>query len=178
MSRYALSLTRNEAEAQDLTQDTFLLAFEHWAQFRAGTECRAWLFTICRNRFHRGRVRQERQVATDDADLESLAAAAIHASARGAGIEDLFERDEVIGAVEDAVAGLPEPFRDAVLLVDLNDHSYEEASAVLGVPVGTVRSRLFRGRRLLQEHLIAHARDAGLIPPPHDAMAPNGGTKP
>lgn len=162
VTRYALSLTREESDADDLVQDTFLIAYEKWNQFVPGSECRAWLFTICRNRFYRSSERAEREMAAETPELEALAAAAIHASARSSGLEDSFERHEVLQAVEAAIAGLPPAFRDVALLIDLHDHTYSSASAVLGVPVGTVRSRLFRARRLLQEKLLAHARDAGI----------------
>lgn len=163
VTRYALSLTRDEADADDLVQETFLRAFRAWDQFVPGSECRAWLFTICRNTFTRGAQRSQRVEAHADADLESLAAAAVHSAAQGNGLEDAFTRDEVISAVRRAVDELPEPFRDAVVLVDLEEASYEEAARVLAIPKGTVRSRLFRGRRLLQERLIEHARDAGIV---------------
>ena len=162
VTRYALSLTRREADADDLVQETFLRAYGAWDQFVPGTECRGWLFTICRHAFLRARLREERQVACDDAELEALAAAAVHASARQNGYDDLFARIDLREAVADALDALPIEFRDAVILVDLHDQSYATAAETLGVPVGTVRSRLFRGRRLMQEALIAHARDAGL----------------
>ncbi len=162
VSRYALSLTRDNGEADDLVQDTFLIAYENWNQYVPGSQCRAWLFTICRNHFYRTRNRAERQVAADAPELEALAAAAIHASAKADGLGDAFERAEVMQAIEQAIAELPQPFRDAAILVDLHDHTYDTASAVLGVPIGTVRSRLFRARRLLQEKLLAYARDAGI----------------
>lgn len=161
VTRYAMSLTRDESDADDLVQDTFLAAYRQWHQFVPGSECRAWLFTICRNRFYRLREREERVVATEDADLEALAAAAIHQSARESGLSDVFERKEIREAVQAAIAALPEAYREVALLVDLHDHTYESASRIVGVPVGTVRSRLFRARRLLQETLLTHARDAG-----------------
>ena len=162
VARYALSLARNEADADDLVQDTFLMAYERWHQFQPGTECRAWLFPICRHRFYRSRQREERQMATEDPELEALAAAAVHADARDAGLADAFARSEVLVAVDAAIAELPPSFRDVAILVDVEDHTYAGASQILGVPIGTVRSRLFRARRLLQEKLLAHARDAGL----------------
>ena len=168
VARYALALTRDEPAADDLVQESFLRAFRSWDQYEQGTECRAWLFTICRNAYIRTAQRDERMDVMPDADLESLAAAAIHAAARGDGIEDVFAQDQVIAAVRQPVEDLPEPFREAVQLVDLQEQSYDEAARVLGVPKGTVRSRLFRGRRLLQETLIAHARDAGIIGPPRE----------
>ena len=173
VARYALSLARNEADADDLVQDTFLMAYERWHQFQPGTECRAWLFTICRHRFYRSRQREERQVATEDPELEALAAAAVHADARDAGLADAFARSEVLVAVDAAIAELPPSFRDVAILVDVEDHTYEGASQILGVPIGTVRSRLFRARRLLQEKLLAHARDAGITG--RVASSPMGG---
>ena len=161
LARYAMSLTRHEADADDLVQDTFLIAYERWRQFRPGTECRAWLFTICRHRFYRSRQREERQVATEDAELEALAAAAVHAGAQEARLADAFARSEVLDAVDAAIAELPPSFRDVAILVDVEEHTYGSASEILGVPIGTIRSRLFRARRLLQEKLLAHARDAG-----------------
>jgi RNA polymerase sigma-70 factor (ECF subfamily) len=161
VTRYAMSLTRNEADADDLVQETFLRAYRSWDQYMAGTECRGWLFTICRNTFLRARERERRVVSSDDPELESLAAAALHAAAVEAGRGDLFSRFDLSEAIDAALAGLPGAFRDAVVLVDVHDQSYETASQVLEVPIGTVRSRLFRGRRLLQESLLAHARDAG-----------------
>jgi len=165
VARFALSLTRDESDADDLVQETFLKAYEAWGTYTPGTECRGWLFTICRNAFYRRRHREERQVTCDDPELEALAAAAVHASARQGGYEDLFARFDLSDAIDRAIAALPGPFRDVVLLVDVNDQPYEAAAVTLGVPVGTVRSRLFRARRLLQEALIEHARDAGLVRP-------------
>lgn len=172
VARFALSLSRDEADADDLVQETFLKAYEAWDTYTPGTECRGWLFTICRNTFYRGRRREGRQVICDDPELEALAAAAVHASARQGGYEDLFTRFDLSDAIDRAIAALPEAFREVVLLIDVNDQSYETAAAMLAVPIGTVRSRLFRARRLLQEALISHARDAGLVRPQLTAGAP------
>jgi RNA polymerase sigma-70 factor (ECF subfamily) len=174
VTRFALSLTRDEADADDLVQETFLRAYSSWDSFVPGTECRGWLFVICRNAFRRGRVREARYVDADDAELEALAAAALHASAAQAGYGDLFKTVDLSDAVTRALEQLPEPFREAVTLVDLNDQSYDEAARILGVPVGTVRSRLFRARRLMQESLIDHARDAGLVPHHPPQARPHG----
>jgi RNA polymerase sigma-70 factor (ECF subfamily) len=165
VARFALSLTRDESDADDLVQETFLKAYEAWATYTPGTECRGWLFTICRHAFYRRRQREERHVTCEDPELEALAAAAVHASARQGGYEDLFARFDLSDAIDHAVAALPDSFRDVVLLVDVNGQPYETAAETLGVPIGTVRSRLFRARRLLQEALIEHARDAGLVRP-------------
>lgn len=162
VARFALSLTRDQADGDDLVQDTFLTAQQNWQQYAPGTSCRAWLFTICRHRFYRLRERDERSVAVEDPELESLAAAHLHMSAAQSGLADAFERSDVLAAVESAIADLPPAFRDVALLVDVHDGTYETASQALGVPIGTVRSRLFRARRMLQERLLEHARDAGL----------------
>lgn len=162
VARYALSLTRNQSEADDLVQDTFLNAYRAWHQYLDGSECRAWLFTICRNQFLRTRRRDERALAVDDPELEALAAAALHTSVRESNLQHMFERTEVIEAIESAIAELPLPYREVALMVDVHDQTYDTVSQILGVPIGTVRSRLFRARRILQEKLITHARDAGL----------------
>ncbi|MGQ0766732.1 MAG: sigma factor-like helix-turn-helix DNA-binding protein [Gemmatimonadota bacterium] len=109
--------------------------------------------------------RDQRTVSCEDAELEALAASALHTSAAESGYADLFDRADVGDAVMRALGEIPEAFREAVLLVDVHDQSHYTASEVPGVPVGTVRSRLFRGRRLLQERLIDYARDAGLVAP-------------
>jgi RNA polymerase sigma-70 factor (ECF subfamily) len=162
VGRYALSLTRDASAAEDLVQDTYLIAAQHWHTFLPGSECRAWLFTICRHRFLRARQREERQEPVDVPELETLAAVRSHQSARSDGLSEAFERREVLEAVQAAIADLPDVFREVTELVDLEDHTYASASAILGIPVGTVRSRLYRARRILQERLLAHARDLGL----------------
>jgi RNA polymerase sigma-70 factor (ECF subfamily) len=162
VARFALALTRDETEADDLGQDTFLQAYRSWHLYALETECRGWLFTICRNLFLRRRQRDERQVACEDAELEALGAAAVHAAAHQSGFDDVIDRIDVLPAIHEALAKLPHAFREAVVLVDLEDLSYEEAARIIGVPTGTVRSRLFRGRRLIQESLMAFAHDMGL----------------
>lgn len=162
VARYAHSLTRDVSTAEDLTQDTFLIAARNWHTFIAGSECRAWLFTICRNHFLRVRKREERQEPVEHETLDTLASVRGHFEAQELGLERAFERQEVLDAVQGAIDALPELFREVAVLVDLNDHSYEAAAAILGVPVGTVRSRLFRARRVLQESLLQHARDLGI----------------
>lgn len=162
VARFALSLTRDREEADDLTQETFLRALRSWHQYTPGTECRRWLFTICRNHFIRERERGKRISSYDDPEVEALAAASVHASAIQSGLGDVFDRVDLGAAVSQALEALPLAFREAVVSVDIEDLSYEGAAEVLGVPVGTVRSRLFRGRRLLQEALLTYAKDAGL----------------
>ena len=166
VTRYALSLTRDEAEADDLVQETFLKSYLAWDSFLPGSECRAWLFTICRHTFLRTRRREERHQTCDDPELEALAAAAVHASAQQDGYANLFAHFDLSDAIDRAIRALPDAFREVVLLIDVHDQSYEATAEMLSVPIGTVRSRLFRARRILQQTLIGHARDAGLVPPP------------
>lgn len=163
--RFALHLTRDAVQAEDLVQETYLRAWVNRHQFTPGTNCRAWLFTICRNAFLKGEDRTAREMPVPDADLEALGAAGLHAGQQGSDpLGHLFERTDLDDAVQDALARLPIEYRAVVVLVDLEDQSYATAAAVLGIPVGTVRSRLFRGRRLLQQDLLAFAQDAGLVP--------------
>ncbi|MEZ4455848.1 MAG: sigma-70 family RNA polymerase sigma factor [Gemmatimonadales bacterium] len=159
--RYALRLTGSAADADDLTQTTFLNAFKGWRTFRPGSDVRRWLFAICRNAYFKSRPRQNRVQPTEDAELESLAAA--RESVRGGEALEALERLDLGPAIDAEIARLPEAFREAVLMVDVEGLSYEEAAGQAGVPVGTVRSRLYRGRRLLQQALVVRAEDAGLI---------------
>jgi RNA polymerase sigma-70 factor, ECF subfamily len=162
VGRFALSLTRNEADADDLVQETFLRALKGWHTFTPGTDCRRWLFTICRNTFIRLNSRKPQYVQSDDGDVDAMPAAIVHMRAVSDGIADAFDHIDVGPAIEAAVQALPEPHRSILVLVDLEDQSYEDAAAVLGIPVGTVRSRLYRARRHVQEALLAHARDMGI----------------
>lgn len=162
--RFARTLTGEEALAEDLAQDTFLLALQSWHQYQPGTNARAWLFTICRNRWARQGARMAREQATADADLESLASAALHAGLAGVDPAGQFlEAPELEDVLRRELAELPVEYREVVVLSDIEDQSYQAIAATLGVPVGTVKSRLYRGRRLLQEKLVVYARDAGLL---------------
>jgi RNA polymerase sigma-70 factor (ECF subfamily) len=159
--RFALSLTRDDADADDVVQETYLRAYRSWHTFIPGTDCRRWLFTICRNVFLRSRERQRPTVDLEDGEQDAVAAGSVYAAARELGYDDLYATLDLAPALRDALDELVEPFRSAVLLVDVEDMSYEMAAQVMGVPIGTVRSRLFRGRRLLQEKLLTVAQDLG-----------------
>ena len=162
--RFARSMTHDEADADDLVQETYLRAYRAWHTFEKGSDCRRWLFTICRNVFLRTREREARQVDTggDDAVLETLAAVREVSSLAGGNADAIFSRLVRVPAIRNALDDLPEVFRSAVVLVDVEGQSYDEAAVVLGVPIGTVRSRLFRGRRILQRSLLQFAKDAGI----------------
>jgi RNA polymerase sigma-70 factor (ECF subfamily) len=162
--RFALSLTRDEADADDVVQETFLRAYRSWHTFIPGTDCRRWLFTICRNVFLRSRERQRPTVDLEDGEQDAVAAGSVYAAAREKGYDDIYARLDLAPALRDAIDELSEPFRSAVILVDVEDLTYEAAAEVMEVPIGTVRSRLFRGRRLLQEKLLTVAEDLGFTP--------------
>lgn len=162
VTRFARSLTRDEHATEDLVQETFLRAWRHWDSFRTGSEARAWLFTIARNTWRKQAPRAARMVPVEDDALQALSDAEYPLDAPDAVTRALAHAD--LGpAIAAAITKLPESFREVVQLVELQQLAYAEAAEVLDIPVGTVRSRLFRARRLLQESLIEHARDAGLV---------------
>jgi len=168
--RYAVRFTGgNTHEAEDIVQDVFLRAYRSWDTFEQGSNCRAWLFTICRNRFLRTKERRDRRpevVASQiDADVEALAVTAVFSEVEKANPEQEFFASFVDEDVMRAVDDLPEPFRETVILCDIEGLSYPELSEVLEVPVGTVKSRLFRGRRLLQQALYQYALEMGYVHP-------------
>jgi RNA polymerase sigma-70 factor (ECF subfamily) len=155
----ALRLTQRDEDARDLVQETYLRAYRTYDGFTPGTNCRAWLFTIMYSIFVNKYRKEQREPSTISIDeLEERFHQTVAA-----------DRDErPIGEgrwadveVERALAELPESFRPAVLLVDVEEFSYEEAAAVLGCPIGTLRSRLFRARKMLAVSLREYARRAG-----------------
>ncbi len=162
IARVANALTRDEADADDLVQDTFLQAFRHWETFSIGTDCKRWLSTICRNEFFRRRYRERRVVSVDDDELELLGAARAHIQARDAGVDDMFTQLDVGPAIRTAIDALPATFRSVVILSDMEGFTYEEIAEMLDIPIGTVRARLYRGRRRLQDCLLSFALDAGI----------------
>jgi len=161
LKRVAIALAGNEADADDLVQETFLRAYRHWNTFEPGSDCRRWLSTICRNAFLEQRRRESRSTAVEDQELESLAAARLHNQARASGVDHMFTRLDLGPAISQAIASLEPIYRDVVVLADAEGFTYEEVAEALGVPIGTVRSRLYRARRQLQESLLAYAIDAG-----------------
>ena len=170
VSRFALSMTRDEADAEDVVQDTYLRALKSWQTFAPDSDCRRWLFTICRNVFLRSRERASRVVNFDASELDSVigdgSVTRPWEERPGSGSADHSAVD-VWPAIRRAIATVPEPFRSAIVVVDIEDESYETAADRLGVPIGTVRSRLFRGRRLLQDQLRNYALDLGVAGAPN-----------
>ena len=164
VARVAQALTRDTVDAEDLVQDTFLKAFRHWHTFVPGSDCRRWLAAICRNTYFAQSARDRWVTAVgDDTELETFAAVGLHAVARDNGVEDMFSRLDLAPAINAAIDALDPLFGDVVRLVDVQDLRYEEAADALGIPVGTVRSRLYRARRQLQQSLVQFAVDAGFV---------------
>ncbi|HET7189437.1 MAG TPA: sigma-70 family RNA polymerase sigma factor [Gemmatimonadaceae bacterium] len=163
IARFARSLTRDAAAADDLVQETYLRALRGWHTFRDGSDARRWLFAICHHAFLRDVQRADVYVQPpdDDPELESLETAVAHWRAQQSGLADAAERLDLGQAINRAMGTLSPHYRTVVVLVDVEGQTYEEAAEVLGVPIGTVRSRLFRARRMLQDLLFDYARDAG-----------------
>jgi RNA polymerase sigma-70 factor, ECF subfamily len=162
--RFALSLTRDETDAEDVVQDTFLRAYRSWDTYAVGSDCRRWLFTICRNAFLRSRERESRTIELRHGERDAFAAGSLSLpDAPRNGLDDILFHTDILPAIERALARVPAPFQSALVLVDVEEQSYGAAAEILGIPIGTLRSRLFRGRRIMQELLVTHARDAGIL---------------
>ncbi|MBK9180253.1 MAG: sigma-70 family RNA polymerase sigma factor [Acidimicrobiales bacterium] len=164
----ALRLTRNPADAEDLVQETYLKAFRGFGGFQEGTNLKAWLYRILTNTFINSyRSRKRRPDETDLGEVEDLylykRIGGLEAAAAGRSAEDelleLFTEDEV----KDALEALPEQFRMAVLLADVEGFSYKEIAEILDIPIGTVMSRLHRGRKALQKRLYEFASQRRLV---------------
>jgi RNA polymerase sigma-70 factor (ECF subfamily) len=163
--RVARRLARNPDAAWDLTQETFLRAYRTFDNFQPGTNCRSWLFTILYSVFINTYRKQQREPEWASIEAFETQSARLPAANDGNQIAVLTtaELEGWAPEVQQAVDDLPEPFRAAILLVDTEELSYEEAAAVLGCPVGTLRSRLFRGRRALLQSLRGYAQRAGYL---------------
>jgi RNA polymerase sigma-70 factor (ECF subfamily) len=164
----AMRMTRNAADAEDLVQETYLRAFRGFHGFEEGTNLKAWLYRILTNTFiNRYRQQKRRPEESDIDDVEDfylyrrlggLEEARISKSAEDTMLE-LFTDDEV----KEALESLPETFRMAVLLADVEGFAYKEIAEILDIPIGTVMSRLHRGRKALQKRLYEFAVERGLI---------------
>jgi len=162
----ALRMTRNPADAEDLVQETTLRAFRGFASFQEGTNLKAWLYRILTNSFintYRKKQREPRTVeGPDDLDewflYDRLGSRSVERSAEEDVLEQIPDAD-----VRSALESIPENFRMAVLLADVEGFSYKEIAEIMDVPIGTVMSRLHRGRKALEKALYGVARERGLV---------------
>jgi len=159
---FAYHHTYNEVDASDLVQETYLKAYRFIDKYTPGSNAKAWLFKILRNSYinqHRKKSRKPKQV-----DYEEMVTFHDSDSAKGLGYVDLREEifDQEMGdEVSIALEALPEDFKTVIILCDIEDFSYEEISKIVDIPIGTVRSRLFRARNALKEKLANYATEKG-----------------
>jgi RNA polymerase sigma-70 factor (ECF subfamily) len=153
--RTAKRLTRSETDAEDLVQETFMQAWKSFGHYEVGTNCRAWLYKILFNKFdHYRRKKYTQSKYIQEADELTFLSAATHAPIP----ENLTDR-EVIGALD----RLPAHYRSVVLLADVQEFNYKEVAAILDIPIGTVMSRLNRGRLQLKKSLAKVAGEYGIL---------------
>ncbi|MFC3399155.1 sigma-70 family RNA polymerase sigma factor [Microbacterium amylolyticum] len=162
----AMRMTRNPSDAADLVQDTFVKAFASWSSFTQGTNLKAWLYRILTNTYingYRKKQREPYQSAIDDLEDWQLGGAesTTATSRRSAEAEAIDHMPS--SAVKDALQDLPDDFRMVVYLADVEGFAYQEIADIMKSPIGTVMSRLHRGRRLLREKLRGYAAERGIV---------------
>jgi RNA polymerase sigma-70 factor (ECF subfamily) len=161
----ALRYTKNPADAQDLVQDTYAKAYVSFHQFEPGTNLKAWLYRILTTTFINTYRKDQRRPQLSDKELEDwqIADASSHTSDQGKSAEDVALENLPDSDIKRALAEIPEEFRIAVYLADVEGFSYKEIAEIVGVPTGTVMSRLHRGRKQLREKLTDYARELGYV---------------
>ena len=168
----AVRLTKNHGDAEDLVQEAMLKAYRYFDRYEQGTNCKAWLFKIMTNTFiNRYRRSQKRkEYLVDEDDFRPLQERAVAPSKNP--LHDHFQEQETMffklfgDEVKDALEDIPVDFRMVVLLADLQDFAYKEIAEIKDCPIGTVMSRLYRGRRMLQARLVEYAVEQGYIDEP------------
>lgn len=161
---YALRMTNNSADADDLLQETFLKAYRFWDKYEPGTNIRAWLFRIMKNSYiNRYRKETKEPTTVDYDEVENFYTAVKDRASEPNDLQESLYGNLLDDDVASAVADLPEDFRTVVILCDIEGLSYEEIADFVDIPLGTVRSRLHRGRKLLRERLLSYARKRGYI---------------
>lgn len=161
----AMRYTRNPEDAQDLVQDTYAKAYTSFHQFEPGTNLKAWLYRVLTTTFINNYRKDQRRPQTSDSELEDwqLAEASSHTSDQGKSTEDVVLENLPDSDIKNALAQIPEEFRMVVYLADVEGFSYKEIAEIVGVPTGTVMSRLHRGRKQLREKLADYARERGYV---------------
>ncbi len=161
----ALRYTKNPADAQDLVQDTYAKAYVSFHQFEPGTNLKAWLYRILTTTFINTYRKDQRRPQQSDQELEDwqIADASSHTSDQGKSAEDVVLEYLPDSDIKRALAEIPEEFRIAVYLADVEGFSYKEIAEIVGVPTGTIMSRLHRGRKQLREKLTDYARELGYV---------------
>ncbi len=163
----AYRLTRNAGDAEDLVQETLLRAYRFWHSFTEGSNCKAWLFKILSNTFINSYQRKKRSgeiLNAAVAEQESIDGVLVHAKSQSQlSPRELLVEQSLSEDVEQALASIPTDFRVAIVLCDVEGFSYKEIADILECPVGTVMSRLHRGRRLLRKELSGFAKRQGLL---------------
>ena len=170
----AMRMTRNPADAEDLVQETYLKAYRGYERFEEGTNLKAWMYRILTNSYiNRYRAKQRRPDESDIADVEDMYLYRRLSGENadiGTSAEDAFLNSVTDDAIKAAIEAIPENFRIAVLLADVEGFAYKEIAEILEVPIGTVMSRIHRGRKALEKQLHEYAEERNLLP--DDDVAP------
>ncbi len=159
---YALRMTYNAADAEDLVQETFMKAFRFWDSYEKGTNIRAWLFRIMKNAYiNRYRKEKKEPETVEYDDVQNYYNNIRDSTVESGNIQETLFGNLLDDQVAKAIAELPDDFRTIVILCDIEELTYEEVAEFVDCPIGTVRSRLHRGRKLLRTKLVEYARKRG-----------------